>query len=402
MYDLLAGLRVVEVSSFVASPSAGLYLAQMGAEVVRIDPPGGGQDFRRWPVNARGDSFSWENLNRAKRSVALDLSSAHGRDLAQALAAEAGVLITNLPADGFLAHGRLAARRPDMVSVRIMGWPDGSVALDYTANAAVGYPALTGPEDDPAPVNHVLPAWDLLAGAYAAFALLAAVRRRDATGQGGEVRLPLTDLAIASAANLGRIAEVLHDGRDRERIGNAVFGTIGRDFVTRDGVREMIVAINERQWQGLVAALDLAAPLAALEGALGLSFAGDDGLRFTHRASIFALVERKVADLPHRDLVAALDAARVPHGPYLTLPEAIADPRLVAANPLFAPCAANPSGFAYPAAGAPATLAGEARAGPRPAPQLGIDTRAVLGEWLGLSGAAVDSLIQNRIAGDIA
>ena len=84
---------------------------------------------------------------------------------------------------------------------------------------------------------------------------------------------------------------MLHDGRDRERLGNGVYGTIGRDFVSADGVRVMIVAINERQWQGLVRALDLGAGLAALEARHGVSFTGDDGVRYRHRDAIYALIE---------------------------------------------------------------------------------------------------------------
>ena len=113
MYDLLGGLTVVEVSSFVASPSAGLYLAQMGAEVIRVDQIGGGQDFRRWPVTAAQDSLSWENLNRAKRSVALELTKPEGRELLAQLCGAVGTLVTNLPATSFLAHDKLAARRAD-------------------------------------------------------------------------------------------------------------------------------------------------------------------------------------------------------------------------------------------------------------------------------------------------
>lgn len=399
MYDILSGLSVVEVSSFVASPTAGLYCAQFGAEVIRVDQIGGGQDFRRWPVTARQDSLSWENLNRAKKSVALDLTGGEGRELLVELIRATGNLITNLPVKGFLAHERLAEKRADLVTVRVMGWPDGAIALDYTANAAVGYAALTGPLTDPAPVNHVLPAWDLLTGAYAAFALLAGVRRREATGLGGEVRLPLTDIAMGSAANLGRVAEVLYDGRDRERLGNAVFGTIGRDFVTADGVRLMIVAINERHWAGLVKAIDLAEPLASLEALLGVRFAGDDGLRFRHREAIFALIEPRVAALSHAELAARLDANAVVHGPYKTMPEAIEDPRLVAANPMFAQTADNPSGFAYPAAGAFATLPALDRKVPAPAPRLGADSEQVLAERLKLSSGEIARLIDAGIVG---
>lgn len=399
MYDLLPGLAVIEVSSFVASPSAGLYLAQLGAEVIRVDQIGGGQDFRRWPVTTNNDSLSWENLNRAKRSLALDFAKPEARELLAALVASAGNLVTNLPAGGFLAHDKLAAKRADLITVRVMGWPDGAVALDYTVNAAVGYPALTGPLDDPAPVNHVMPAWDLLTGAYAAFALLAAVRRREATGAGGEVRLPLSDVAIGSVANLGRVAEVLYTGADRERLGNAVFGTIGRDFTTRDGVRIMIVAINDRQWAGLVKSLGLDDGVARLEELLGLVFAKDDGARFTHREALFALIAREVAARDHADLVAAFDASGVVHTRYLTMVEAARDPRLVTDNPMFAELASNPSGFAYPAAGAFATLPGSERQPPRPAPRNGQHSEQVLSERLGLSSGEIGKLIDAGVVG---
>ena len=108
MYDLLAGLSVIEASSFVASPTAGLYCAQMGAEVIRVDQIGGGPDFRRWPVTAANDSLYWENLNRAKKSVALDLSRPEGRELLQALVRATGRFVTNFPVGGFLSHETLA------------------------------------------------------------------------------------------------------------------------------------------------------------------------------------------------------------------------------------------------------------------------------------------------------
>jgi len=399
MYDILSGLSVIEVSSFVASPTAGLYCAQFGADVIRVDQIGGGQDFKRWPLTTGGDSLSWENLNRAKRSLALDFTRPEGRELLTRLVQSVGNLITNLPVGGFMAHEKLAAGRADLVTVRIMGWPDGSIALDYTANAAVGFPALTGPLDSDAPVNHVLPAWDLLTGAYAAFAMVSAVRRREQTGLGGEVRLPLTDIAMGSAANLGRVAEVLYTGKDRDRLGNGVFGTIGRDFVTRDGVRVMIVAINERQWQGLARALDLGEALASIETTLGVSFTGDDGVRFTHREAIYRLIERAADSLTYAALAARLDAAGVTHGPYQTMPEAVTNPRLVAENPMFATTDNNPSGFAYPAAGPFATIPQLDRQPPAPAPHIGQHTESVLADHLQLSSGEIARLIDTGIVG---
>jgi 2-methylfumaryl-CoA isomerase len=263
MYNLLAALPVIEASSFVASPTAGLYLAQFGAEVIRVDQIGGGPDFRRWPVTAENNSLYWENLNRAKKSVALDLGRPEGRELLQELVRATGQLVTNFPASGFLSHDTLAKGRADLITVRVMGWPDGSPALDYTVNNSVGYPMLTGAGPDP--VNHVLPAWDLLTGAYAAFALLAAIQRRNASGEGGEVRLPLSDVAIGTVANMGGLAEVLYSGANRPRLGNAVYGLFGRDFTTRDGQRTMIAVVTPRQWANLVAALHLGDAVAAIE-----------------------------------------------------------------------------------------------------------------------------------------
>ena len=292
MYQLLAGLSIVEASSFVASPSAGLYCAQLGAEVIRVDQIGGGPDFRRWPVTTANDSLYWENLNRAKKSLALDLGRPEGRELLVRLVQQVGTFLTNFPAGGFLSHDRLAEGRADLITARVMGWADGSAALDYTVNNAVGYPDMTGP--GPEPVNHVLPAWDLLAGAYAAFTLMAAINRRAMTGLGGEVRIPLSDVAIGTASNLGGIAEVLYEGKNRERLGNAVYGLFGRDFVSADGVRMMIVVVTPKQWSNLVSALKLEDAVAKIEADRATSFAVDDGARFNHRDALYPLDRKSV------------------------------------------------------------------------------------------------------------
>jgi 2-methylfumaryl-CoA isomerase len=396
MYPLLNGLQVIEASSFVASPTCGLYLAQMGADVIRVDQIGGGPDFRRWPVTPEGDSLYWENLNRAKRSVAIDLSRSEGRELLQALVRATGQLVTNFPATGFLAHDTLAQARADLITVRVMGWADGSPALDYTVNNAVGYPLLTG--EGPEPVNHVLPAWDLLTGAYAAFALLAALRRRDATGLGGEVRVPLSDVAIGTLANLGSLAEVMTTGHDRPRLGNVVFGLFGRDFVTRDGVRTMIVVVTHRQWANLLNALNLGDAVARVESERGVSFAADDGLRYTHRDALFPLFEAAIGARDHADLATAFDAGGIVHSAYRTMTEAVADPALVRDNPIFG-TSANPSGASYPAAGAFASLPGMDRLPPRPAPRNGQHSEEVLTDLLGLDSGPLARLIDTGIIG---
>jgi 2-methylfumaryl-CoA isomerase len=395
MYDLLKGLRVVEGAAFIAAPSCGLHLAQMGAEVIRFDSIGGGPDHARWPLAPGGASLYWEGLNKGKKSVALDLSRPEGRELAVAIATapgeDAGLFLTNYPVEGFLSYARLKAVRPDIIVVRVMGWPDGAPAVDYTINAAAGVPMMTGPVEDTRPVNHVLPAWDLIGGAYAAFAMLAAERDRRRTGRGSEVRVPLSDLAAASLSLLGQVAEVVSGG-DRSRMGNDLFGAFGRDFVTGCGRRVMVVAITGRQWSGLLETLDLAAPVAAIERELDVSFAADEGARFTHRARLFPLFEAAFARRTLADLRPAFDAGGVTWGAYQILGEAVAgDDRLFVRNPIFE-TVAHPSGLTYPTAGPAATFAGTTRGPVKPAPRLGEHTDEVLAEVLGLGAAEIGRL----------
>ena len=402
MYDLLSGLSIIEASSFVASPTAGLYCAQMGAEVIRVDHKAGGLDYDRYMLTKEGRSLSWENLNRAKKSVALDLRSGEGRELLVELSAKTGNLITNLPEKSFLSHGAIAARRPDLVSLRIMGWHDGRQAMDFTVNAASGYPLMCGPEDwDPAtapPVNQVLPAWDFVTGAYCAFALLAGLRHRDASGEGSEIRVPLGDVAIGTMANSGAMAEMLYRGDDRERLGNAIWGAFGRDFRSRDGVRFMVAALTAKQWDGLVAAFDLADEIAELENELNVRFADGDRPRFEHRHRLFELFGTRSQTYDWHALSDRLTQHGTTFERYRTMHEAANDAELVTKNPLFGPSPANPSGFEYPATRSFANIPTLDAGLPRAAPYLGQHTEEVLADRLGLASGAIGDLVDRGIA----
>jgi 2-methylfumaryl-CoA isomerase len=396
MYSLLNGMRVIEAASFIAAPSCALHLAQLGAEVIRIDQIGGGPDFRRWPLSpANGSSLYWEGLNKGKKSIAIDLSRPEGRELAVRLITApgetGGLFVTNFPASGFLAYDRLQPLRPDLICVRVMGWDDGRQAVDYTVNSAIGVPLMTGPKDHAGPVNHVLPAWDLLTGAYAAFCLVSAERSRRDIGAGREIRLPLSDVAIATLGHLGQIAEVQLTGADRPRMGNDLFGAFGRDFATADGQSLMVVAITPRQWQGLVAILGIADAIATLEAELGVSFSKDEGLRFQHRERLYPIFTTAFASKTSADLIPAFERAGVCWGAYQSLHQAVGHDRaLSAANPLLTDVE-HPGGH-YLTPGAAATLPGEARARPTAAPILGQDTESVLAAVLGLSSAEIGRL----------
>ncbi len=401
MYNLLNDLSIIEVSSFVASPTAGLYCAQLGAEVIRVDHKAGGLDYDRYMLTKDGRSLSWENLNRAKKSVALDLRSGEGRELCVELAAKTGQCITNLPEKSFLSHDAMKAAQPegapDMTSVRIMGWHDGRQAMDFTVNAASGYPLMTGPEDwevrTAPPVNQVMPAWDFITGAYAAFSLLSALRHRDTTGQGSQVRIPLGDVAIGTAANAGVMAEVLYRGDDRERLGNAIWGAFGRDFRSKDGVRFMVAALTAKQWSGLVRAFDLTDAVSELEAKVGVQFATSDDPRFKHRHALFDLFQGASDKHDYAELERRMAAEGCTFEKYRTSHEAARDPVLIDDNPLFGPSPSNPSGFEYPATRSFANLPEQTVGDPAPAPYLGEHSEEVLAERLGLSSGAIGKLV---------
>ncbi len=395
MYDLLKGLTVVEAAAFIAGPTCGLYLAQFGARVIRIDQLGGGPDFRRWPLAPNGESLYWEGLNKAKQSVMIDLARPEGRELAQRLAAapgeDRGLFVTNFPVEGFLSYDRLKAIREDVICVRVMGWADGRPALDYTINASVGVPWMTGFADDPRPVNHTFPAWDFITGAYAALSLVSAERARREGRGGCEVRIPLSDIAATSLANFGLLAEVMQTGADRPRQGNDVYAAFGRDFAIADGRRLMVVAITPRQWRALVKTLDLEAPITALETELSVSFGGHEAVRYEHRDRLYPMFETAFAQKTEAELAPAFESAGVCWSTYRTLSEAAKDDSLFAANPVFGR-AAQPSGLDYPVPGPAATLAGEPRSAPVPAPQLGAHTDEVLADLLGMSSGEIGRL----------
>ena len=393
MYDLLKGLTVVEGAAFIAGPSCGLHFAQMGATVIRFDQIGGGPDSARWPIGPGGQSLYWEGLNKGKKSIAIDLSKREGRELSQRIATSGdGLFVTNFPVQGFLSYEKLSALLEDLVCLRVMGWADGTPAVDYTINASVVVPTMTGHPDDPRPVNHVLPAWDLYAGAMAAFNMLAAERDRRISGKGREIRLALSDLAAATMGNLGNVAEVMLGGDDRPRSGNNLFGAFGRDFATADGERVMLVAITPRQWTGLIKALGLADAIAALESELGVDFAKDEGARFNHRARVDALVEGAIGKLPLSACAEVFDGAGCTWSIYRTLQQSLAkEPRLFGENPIFSNVT-HAGGASYPTTGAAARLPADERKPAAPSPKIGQDTDEVLATLLGLSSAEIGKL----------
>jgi 2-methylfumaryl-CoA isomerase len=387
----LAGVRIVEISSFVAVPLAGLTLAQLGAEVIRVDPIGGAADYHRWPVTDDGESIYWAGLNKGKRSVAVDMKSSEGQDLVQRLIAGSGVLITNVVGRQWHSYDTLTRLRPDLIHVEVSGRADGGTGVDYTVNAAIGFPMVTGPAELAAPVNHVLPAWDVATGIYAALAVVTALRYRDTSGQGQRISIPLENVALATAGNLSLLTEVMINGSSRERIGNSVYGTYGQDFTSSDGVTFMVVALTGRHFRDLAELTGTTKAVAALADTLGADFT-DEGERYRHRDALTGLFAEWFSQHPAEEVAAALSASSVLWERYRSFAEMVTDDR-VTTNPMFTPLR-QPRIGDYLAPGLPMSI-DDTYPPAVVAPELGEDTAAVLNEWLGMSSDDIDQLVES-------
>ncbi|MFV8320386.1 CoA transferase [Mycobacterium sp. 23] len=385
----LHGITVIEVSSFVAAPLCGMTLNQLGANVIRIDPIGGAADAQRWPLSEDGTSIYWTGLNKGKRSVTVDLRSDEGRELVQRLVTESdGIIVTNAAGMTWLGYEALAARRPDVIHVQLLGRGDGSTGVDYTVNAAVGFPLVTGPAEHAGPINHVLPAWDVSCGLYAALAVVSAVRRRDQSGHGARVSIALEDVALATAGNLGLLTEPQVLGTQRPRVGNSIFGQYGQDFVSRDGARFMVVLLTRRHFRDLVQVTGTGAAVSALAEALQVDF-GSEGDRYRYRDVLSGLFAVWFADHDAEQIGAELAATTVLHERYRTFAEVAGDPK-VTHNPLFSRLH-QPGVGDYLAPAMPAAFDGVHLASAA-APALGADTADVLAQYLGLTADDITRL----------
>jgi 2-methylfumaryl-CoA isomerase len=385
----LSGLTVVEVSSFVAGPLCGMTLGQLGAQVIRIDPIGGASDVQRWPLAADGTSIYWTGLNKGKRSATIDLRSTDGQELVHRLIVEGdGIVVTNAAGLSWLSHDRLAAKRSDVIHVQLLGRGDGSTGVDYTVNAGIGFPLVTGPANHGGPINHVLPAWDVCCGLYAALAVVTAVRRRDQSGVGARISLALEDVALATAGNLGLLTEPQVNGTQRQRLGNAIYGQYGQDFTSRDGVAFMVVTLTKRHFRDLVEVTDTSAAVSALAEALGVDFASE-GDRYRYRDVLSGLFATWFADHTAEQITTVLSDTTVLFERYRTFAE-VAEDRKVTANPLFSRLH-QPGVGDYFAPGMPVSFDGTHPAS-APAPALGQDTADLLAQYLGLTTADIERL----------
>ena len=399
MVRILSGLRIVEGSAFVAVPLAGMTLAQMGADVIRFDRLRGGLDHHRWPVTRDNRSLFWAGLNKGKRSIAVDMTTPRGQEIVTALICapgpDRGIFLTNLRVRGWMDYDHLSRVRPDLIMVSLLGDRRGGPQVDYTVNPALGFPHATGPEGSADPVCHVLPAWDCIAGQQVALSVLAAERHRRLTGQGQIVELALKDVALSILGALGIIGEVQVNGLDRPKYGNALYGAYGQDFVTADGRRVMVVALTNRQWDGLRAATGLQEALDALGLRLGLVLSRE-GDRFRARAEITELLAPWFLARRIEDIASSFREHNVTWSIFRTFREAIEeDADLSEDNPMFTTLD-QPGIGRILTPGLPAGFGALEREPPAPAPVLGEHTDALLRE-IGCTDGDIARLRDDRI-----
>ena len=379
---ILSDIRVIEGSAFVAAPTAGMTLAQLGADVIRFDDPRGGLDHKRWPLTSDGDSLFWSGLNKGKRSLTVDLRSDEGREtltrLITAPGENNGIFLTNFPARGWMSYEALSARRSDLIMVVMSGNHDGSSEVDYTVNPSAGFPDAMGPRDSAVPTNSLMPAWDTAMGGLAVVGLLAALRHRDRTGEGQLVTIALSDVAFATVGNLGRIAEVQLEGRDQPRDGNYLYGAFGGDFPTSDGRRVMVVALTSRQWKALKEATETEELFSAIEQATGHDFRGEAG-RYRGRDLIRELLTPWFAARSLEQIRETFAGTGVSWGPYQTFGQLVAeDARCSTENPMFSDVEHPVGTYLTPAS--PLAFSQSGRLPARRSPKLGEHTDEILRE----------------------
>jgi 2-methylfumaryl-CoA isomerase len=401
---ILDGVRIIEGSAFVAAPLGGMAMAQLGADVIRFDQIGGGLDRTRWPITEDGTSLFWHGLNKGKRSIQVDLRSEEGREIVQALITapgdDAGLLLTNFPARGFLDYENLTEKRQDLIMVNIVGNADGSSAVDYTVNPSSGFPWATGPRHLSVPFNHLLPAWDAITGALATTSLLASERHRARTGEGQCVQIALSDVAFWMVGNLGKVAEVQINHHERPKDGNYLYGAFGRDFSTKDGRRIMIVALTNRQWKSLVKATGLGESFKQIEKLMDVDLDTEGG-RFEAREVIGATLKPFCMARTVDELRAIFDEHDVCWGPYQTFTQLVnEDPRMSTDTPMWEELE-QPGIGSYKMPASPLEFSNAERLDPMRAPRLGEHTEEILSDVLGMTDSEIGKLSESGVVAGV-
>ena len=401
----LAGIRVLDLSRVLAGPWATQLLADLGAEVIKVERPGEGDDTRHWGppwhVFGGGDGRGDETVaayflaaNRGKQSVAIDIADPKGAALIRRMAATSDVVVENFRVGGLKKYGldadSLRAADPGLIYVSVTGFgQDGPYAAragyDYIIQGMGGLMSLTGlPDGEPGggPVRAGVAVADLFTGMYAANAILAALYRREQTGEGATIDLALFDTQLAMLAN--QASNALVSGKDPGRQGAGHPNIVPyQPFQAAD--QPIIIAVgNDRQFAKLAAILGRA------------QWAGEPGFasnseRVANRQMLVPMIAEIIAARPAAEWLALLDEAGIPAGPINSVTEALADPQAVHRGTCIE--AGGGALGEVPMVGSPIRIDGQRQDAGLPPPGLG-EHRDCLREWL-----SEEELAQLRAAG---
>ena len=386
----LEGLKVLELARILAGPWVGQLLADLGADVVKVERPGAGDDTRAWGppfVEAEdgGDLSAayFHSCNRGKRSIAADFETPEGQELVRKLAAHADVVIENFKVGGLKKYGldyaSLKQINPRLVYCSITGFgQDGPYAsragYDFMIQGMGGIMDLTGdPDGEPQKIGVAYV--DIFTGVYSVVGILAALRKRDATGEGAHLDMALLDVQTSVLAN--QAMNYLASGKAPRRMGNAHPNIVPYQvFPVADG--HVIVAVgNDGQFGRLVAVLGRP------ELAQDERFRSNAG-RVGHRAELAPLLTGLTLAFTRKDLLSALEKQGVPAGPINTVADVFADPQVIARGMKIDLPSEAARGGAIPSVRSPIVMDGQPMTAQRPSPRLGEHTNEVLSDpsWM--------------------
>lgn len=387
----LSGVRVLDLSRVLAGPFCTMLLGDLGAEVIKVERPEGGDDTREWgPPFAAGESAYYLCVNRNKKSVALDLKSPKGIAAVRALSARSDVVLENFRAGVAdklgLGYEALAQGNPGLVYCSITGYGQTGPyrdlpGYDFILQAMSGLMSVTG-EPGGEPMKLGVATVDLTAGMYAAVAILAALRSRDATGRGQRIDLALMDSALSWLANVGE--NYLVSGDVPGRFGNAHATIVPYQvFRSKDGYLAVGIG-NDRQYR----------TFCGIAGAPELSSDerfSTNPARVRHREALVPLLERVFAERPTAEWIGLLWSGGIPAGPINTVDRALEDPNTAARGMVVA--MPHPTAGSVRLVGSPMKFSATPVEYRRAPPRLGEHTEEVLRDVLGMPPEEIRSLV---------
>jgi formyl-CoA transferase len=391
----LAGLLVLDLSRVLAGPFATMMLGDLGAEVLKVERPGAGDDTRQWgPPWAGGESAYYLSVNRSKKSVTLNLQTEEGRDMVRRLAQQADVLVENWRVGTMerwgLGHDTLQALNPGLIYCAISGYGQTGPhrdrpGYDFIIQAEGGGMSITGPPDGP-PMKVGVAIVDLTAGMFATISILAALHERQTSGLGQHLDIALLDSQVAWLANVG--SNYLVSGERPRRYGNAHPNIVPYEpFPTADGWIAVGVG-NDRQWQRLCA-------LAGWEDLGADGRFATNPQRVAQREVLVPILQERFQARSAAEWQAALLEAGIPCGPIQALDQVFADAQVLAREMLVT--LPHPTAGQLRMAGSPLKLGRTPAQIDRPPPLLGQHTDEVLGARLGYTTTELERLREQGV-----